>query len=135
MLRAFFFCFFLFGGVLHAGGENWARFRGPNGQGHSSEKGLPSKWAEKDYLWTVTLPEMGFSSPVIWGDKVFVTCATKDNSKGWIIAYDTADGNELWKKEYQFKPAKMSYRNSLAAGTPAVDEKYVYVFWTVYVRF
>ena len=124
-----FFSLLLFTCVLPAAGENWARFRGPNGQGHSSEKGLPVKWTENDYLWTVKLPGMGFSSPVIWGEKVFITCATENNNNASLMAYHTADGKELWQKQYKFKPAKMHDLNSIAASTPAVDEKHVYVLW------
>ena len=109
--------------------ENWTRFRGPNGQGHSPEKDLPVTWTENDYLWTVKLPGMGYSSPVIWGEKVFITCATKDNSKAWLLAYHTGTGEELWKRQYQFQPAKMDSVNSLAASTPAVDEEHVYALW------
>jgi len=112
---------------VHA--ENWPRFRGPNGQGHSLEKDLPVTWTENEYLWTVSLPGMGYSSPVIWGEKVFITCATKDNSKAWLLAYHTGTGRELWKQTYQFQPAKMDRVNSLAASTPAVDEEHVYALW------
>jgi outer membrane protein assembly factor BamB len=87
------------------------------------------KWTENDYLWIAKLPGMGHSSPVIWGDKVFVTCATKDNSDASLIAYRTKDGKELWRRQYEFEPARMNALNSIAASTPAVDEERVYSLW------
>ena len=128
ILPKLFFVLLIFN-CVYAQAENWTRFRGPNGQGHSLEKDLPVKWTRNDYLWTVKLPGMGCSSPVIFGEKVFITCATKDNSKAWIIAYHTTNGKELWKQQYQFQPPRMNSLNSLAASTPAVDEKHVYAIW------
>jgi outer membrane protein assembly factor BamB len=123
------FLFFVFSICGLTNAENWARFRGPNGQGHSLEKGLPVKWSTEDYLWTVELAGMGHSSPVIYGQKVFITSATKDNSTMWLAAYNTGDGKELWSKEYKVRPAKMNRLNSAAASTPAVDDKCIYSLW------
>lgn len=110
-------------------GENWSRFRGPNGQGHSVEKDLPASWSESDYLWVAQPEGVGYSSPVVWGDKVIVTSASKDNSVGWVWCYDAEKGGELWKKEYKFTPLRMHGLNSLSGSTPALDEKHVYSLW------
>lgn len=110
-------------------GENWDRFRGPNGQGLSVEKNLPVSWSESDYSWVIKLSGKGYSSPVVWGDKVFITSASEDNSKGWLAAYNVATGKELWKKDYSFTPLKMHKLNSLAASTPALDGKHIYSIW------
>ena len=118
--------FFVLAVCSTVNGENWSRFRGPNGQGHSSEKGISVKWSEEDYLWKVELTGIGHSSPVIYGQKVFITSTTKDNSTTWLAAYNTGDGKELWSKEYQLKPTKMHRLNSAAASTPAVDDKHIY---------
>ena len=128
-LHKSFLVLILAGLALCANAENWTRFRGPNGQGHSPEKDLPTKWGTNDYLWEVTLPAAGSSSPVIWEDKLFITCAAKDNRTAHLIAYNTADGKELWKKTYPIEPLKMNRLNSIAAGTPTVDEKHVYALW------
>lgn len=53
--------------------EGWTRFRGPNGSGVAEAAELPVQWTEKDYNWRVKLPGVGHSSPVVWGEKVFVT--------------------------------------------------------------
>src|SRR5262249_49083450 len=66
----------LAGGIRAA---EWSQFRGPNGTGGSEEKQLASTWdAKKDVRWKVEVPGFGWSSPVVWGDKVFVTTAVSD---------------------------------------------------------
>src|SRR5437588_5000880 len=58
--------------------ENWPCFRGPTGQGISSEKGLPLTWSLKENLaWQVEVPGVGWSSPVVWGNRLFLTTATE----------------------------------------------------------
>ena len=57
--------------------ENWPQFRGPTGQGVSSEKDLPLKWSvTENVAWKTELPGESWSSPVVWGERVFVTTAT-----------------------------------------------------------
>ena len=53
--------------------ENWPQWRGPEGTGHSPEKGLPERWSPETFAWKVPLLGVGVSSPVVWGDRVFVT--------------------------------------------------------------
>ncbi len=98
----------------------WPRFRGPNGQGISDAKTIPVKWAESDYNWKIELPGTGPSSPVVWDDKVFVTCADQNAPKGILVAVDATTGRILWKKEYSLSSSKMNKLNSYATGTPAL---------------
>jgi outer membrane protein assembly factor BamB len=66
--------------VAHA--ANWPGFRGPNGSAVSDEPSLPSEWGkDKNVAWKVAIPGYGWSSPVVWGDKVFVTTAVSDKQK------------------------------------------------------
>jgi len=109
--------------------ENWPRFRGPNGQGISGEKGIPIKWSENNLVWKTELAGTGPSSPVIWNDKVFVTFADEEINQCILMAVDTSDGVVLWQKQYTLKPAEMNDLNSPAASTPAVDGDGVYAIW------
>jgi len=60
---------------LHATASDWRQFRGPNGQGISSDKNVPLVWGEtKNLKWKAPLPGPGSSSPIVCGDKIFVTC-------------------------------------------------------------
>ena len=113
----------------HASAQEWTRFRGPNGQGHSNAKNVPVKWTQSDYLWTADLPGTGHSSPVIWGDKLFITCCDQKQAKASVLALSTADGKTLWKKDYQLADSRMNALNSYAASTPAVDKDRIFVIW------
>ncbi|MEA3224983.1 MAG: PQQ-binding-like beta-propeller repeat protein [Planctomycetota bacterium] len=107
----------------------WPRFRGPNGQGISDAKAIPAKWTQSDYRWKIKLPGDGPSSPVVWDEKVFVTCADKSVAKGILVAVDGGTGKTLWKKEYALSRFKMSNLNSYAAGTPALADDRIYILW------
>jgi outer membrane protein assembly factor BamB len=112
-----------------ASGENWPRFRGPNGQGIAASGTFPAQWSDEDYNWKVELPGGGHSSPVVWGDKVFVTCADDTTRQGRILCLNAADGRELWRKEFSLNRLTMNALNSYASATPALDDEHVYLFW------
>jgi outer membrane protein assembly factor BamB len=115
--------------VSVAQGQEWTRFRGPNGQGISYAETIPVKWAEKDYNWKVQLPGVGHSSPVIWGDKVFLTCGDQKAGRGMLLALRVLDGTVLWQKEYTLTKYRMNSSNSYATGSPSVDGEHVYALW------
>jgi len=107
----------------------WNRFRGPNGSGVSDAKGLPTTWTAADYRWTVSLPGEGVSSPVVWGDKLFVTAADDEKLTRSLLCYSTSDGKLLWSRQESFTAEKKHRQNSYATNTPAVDGDRVYAFW------
>jgi len=111
-------------------GQEWTRFRGPNGQGISDAKTIPVKWTEKDYNWKVELPGGGHSSPVLWGDKIFVTSGDQQAEHSVLLALNTSDGTVMWQKEYAISKYRPNKLNSFATATPAVDADHVYVLWT-----
>ncbi len=115
--------------VTVAQGQQWSRFRGPNGQGISNVKGIPAKWTDKDYAWKIELAGMGHSSPVVWAGKVFITSADQKNARGFVQALRVTDGKELWKKEYARKSYRMNRDNSYAVATPCLDADRIYVLW------
>ena len=110
-------------------GQEWTRFRGPNGQGISDAKTIPVKWTEKDYNWKVKLPAGGHGSPVLWGDKVFVTCEDPETTGGIFLALNISDGRTLWQKKYKLTQYRFHNDNSYATSTPVVDAERVYVLW------
>ena len=109
--------------------ENWPRFRGPNGQGLSDAEGIPTKWSQADYAWKVALPGGGHGSPVVWEDKVFVTCADEKSRRGVLLCLNGADGSERWRREQDLTKYPINSLNSYASPTPAVDADCVYVLW------
>ncbi len=109
--------------------ENWAQFRGPNGAGISTEKGLPVKWTAKDYKWQVKLPGIGHSSPIVWEDRVIVTSAVNKGEKRFIECYHADTGKPVWSKELGGNTHHKHGLNSFASSTPVTDGKMVYVSW------
>jgi outer membrane protein assembly factor BamB len=87
------------------------------------------EWTEKDYRWKVTLPGIGHGSPVIWDDRLFVTSGDEQTGTRWLQCRRTSDGSELWSRQFPSVTYKKHLRNSYASGTPAVDERHVYVCW------
>ena len=112
--------------ISSAVADNWPRFRGPNGTGITQAAGIPSTWSEKDMAWKVKLPGTGHSSPVIWEDTVYVTCADEKAHIFSLLALRSSDGSTLWKRDYAFKPLRLHAMNNHAVSTPAVDERGVY---------
>jgi len=108
----------------------WTRFRGPDGAGISPATGIPVKWTEQDYRWKAKLPGQGHSSPVLWGDKVFITSADKDTYQRIVVCLKAADGTVAWEKRFESAQTVVTPANSLASSTPAVDADHVYVYWT-----
>ena len=109
--------------------ENWAQFRGPNGAGISTQKGIPIKWTAKDYAWQVKLPGTGHSSPIVWEDRVVVTSAANKGEKRFIECYHTKTGKSIWSNELGGTTHPKHGLNSFASATPVTDGKKVYVSW------
>lgn len=109
--------------------QNWPCFRGPNGDGTSSEINLPLKWdSVTNVQWKVPVPGTGHSSPVIWNDRLFLTTAFISSQEKVLLCYNIKDGRLLWQKSVlkgQFE--KKHDNNTYASGTPATDGKLVYV--------
>lgn len=108
--------------------ENWTRFRGPNGQGISSETGLPVKWSSDENIdWKTSIPGKGWSSPVVYGNQIFLTTATEDGVSCRIVCVNREDGTITWNKEvHRQKTGPMRRQNSFATPTPVTDGKRVY---------
>jgi outer membrane protein assembly factor BamB len=110
-------------------GEEWNRFRGPNGSGVSHAVGIPVSWTEREYRFQIELPGTGNSSPVIWQQRLFVTAADIKQSQRYLLCYSTSDGKLLWQKSFPFEVEKKHAKNSFASNTPACDAQRVYAIW------
>jgi outer membrane protein assembly factor BamB len=111
------------------GAQEWTRFRGPNGTGVSAATGIPLQWTEKDFNWKIPLAGLGHSSPVLWGQRIFLSAGDTKTGQRLVLCVDATNGKLLWKQEYEGKRYKMHLRNSVATATPAVDDERVYVCW------
>ena len=108
--------------------ENWTRFRGPNGQGISSEVDLPVTWsATKNIEWKTSIPGKGWSSPIVYKDRIYLTTATEDGVSCHIVCVDRRNGTVSWDKEVHLqKTGPMRRQNSFATPTPVTDGKRIY---------
>jgi len=109
---------------------SWNRFRGPNGSGVSDAKTVPIRWTEKDYNWKIRLSGPGHSSPVIWDERIFVTCGDPATALRTLICIDAATGRTLWKHEEPSTTYGQHRDNSYATATPAVDSAGVVITWS-----
>jgi len=113
--------------------ENWARFRGPNGQGVSKATGLPVEWSEEENIvWKTDIPGESWSSPIVWGDYIFVTTATDEGKNCHVIAVDRKTGNIRWNKIVFAQEAEQNKHamNTYATPTPVTDGKTVYAVFS-----
>ena len=110
--------------------SDWPQFRGPTGQGVSDEQGLPLTWSEtKNVRWKVAIPGRGWSSPVVQGDRIWLTTATEEGKSLRAISVDRNTGAIVQNVEvFRLKSAKLANpKNSLASPTPIVEGDRVYV--------
>jgi outer membrane protein assembly factor BamB len=128
-------------------GDNWPGWRGPTGMGQTDEKGLPLTWGgakSENVLWKVPLypsekvrRDQNQSSPIVWGDAVFVTlsywpqgAAEKDYPEHHVVCYGAADGKLRWDTTVPAGPWKLTdLRGGYTAPTPASDGRHVFVIF------
>jgi outer membrane protein assembly factor BamB len=115
--------------------RNWPMFRGPGGLGVSSAKNVPIQWDGKTgegISWKVPVPLPGRSSPIIWGNRVFLTGATKDARA--VFCFDAGTGKLLWQQAVSVKASGQTGEPSeftgFAAPTPATDGLRVYAIFS-----
>ena len=109
--------------------QEWTRFRGPNGSGVSNAT-LPATWTDKDVVFSVPLPGIGHSSPVVRGGKLFLQSANAETAQQHVVCLDSRTGEQRWQRDFEIAPYHIHVRNSFASVTPAVDEHHVYVAWS-----
>ncbi len=112
--------------------ENWPQFRGPTGLGYSTEKDLPVKWDVKtgeNIAWKAPMPkgDSQYASPIVWGDRVFVTGVANAPLKHWVMCFSLTDGKQLWETPVEPGPLKLTdLRGGYGAPTPCTDGARVY---------
>jgi outer membrane protein assembly factor BamB len=127
-------------------GAEWPGFRGPTLDGVSTERGLPVKWGpEENIVWKLKLPGAGSSSPVVWQDRVFLTCfsgygvpggekAELADLRRHLLCIDRTTGKVLWQKDVPAKLPESPYskqngEHGYSTSTPVTDGERVYVFF------
>ena len=135
--------------LLPAAGNDWPRFLGPTGAAMVAESKVPLTWSDTENLrWKATLPGPGASSPIVMGEKVFVTCWTGYGDKPGVgtppgdmrqlvrhlICLSRADGKILWDAKVPSAAPEDPFtgfitEHGYATSTPVSDGERVYVFF------
>ena len=118
-----------------AAGDTWPQFRGPHGTGVSDSTGLPITWSEKkNVVWKTPIHDKGWSSPVVWGDQVWLTTARENGTEMFALCIDRSTGRVVrdLKVFSVEKPEFCHPANSYASPTPAIEEGRVYVSFGTY---
>src|SRR2546423_2827117 len=104
--------------------DNWPEWRGPQGTGICTETNLPSVWGTNQNIrWKTALPEPGNSTPVVWGNRVFVTQAI--GNRRTLMCCDRADGKVVWQSGVAAEKEPTHATNPYCSGSPATDGKRV----------
>ena len=112
--------------------RNWPAFRGPGGLGRTESTGFPTEWnveTGENIRWTATVPRPGFGSPIVWGDRLYVTGA--DTEAREVYCYDADRGELLWRRDVPDLPGEplevpdLDEETGLAPLTPATDGTHV----------
>ncbi|MEX2215308.1 MAG: PQQ-binding-like beta-propeller repeat protein [Phycisphaeraceae bacterium] len=110
--------------------ESWPAWRGDGeGSGRAVNADIPVQWSkDKNVRWRIELPERGNSTPVIWGDRIFVTQAIEKDKWRGLMCFSRADGKLLWKSGLTYdKPERTHRTNPYCSASPATDGKLVFV--------
>jgi len=107
----------------------WPGWRGPHGDGVSEETDVPIRWSQtENVLWKTPIPGKGHSSPIAWGDRLFVTTADRDRKERILLCLGRQDGKVLWQKVVLVAPLEqINSLNSYASSTPVTDGQHVWV--------
>jgi outer membrane protein assembly factor BamB len=114
--------------VLPTASGEWPEFRGPTGQGHSTERGLPVEWGEsRNVLWKTPVAGSGWSSPVVGAGRIWLTAAVGPSLR--VLSFDASTGREIVNVEVfrVERPGAIHQKNSRASPTPILDGERVYV--------
>ncbi|HEX5106080.1 MAG TPA: PQQ-binding-like beta-propeller repeat protein [Pirellulaceae bacterium] len=110
---------------------NWPGWRGPKGDGSSPETNLPTTWngtTGENVVWKTAIPGTGHSSPIVWGERIFVVSCLPDSGDRVLLSLDRKTGAVLWQQTVLKAPLEKKHTlNSYASGTPATDGRLVYV--------
>ncbi len=110
------------------GGRYWPRWRGPSGQGVVEDGDYPDTWSDTtNVLWKTAVPGGGHSSPIVWGDRIFLTTSQNRGRRVSILSFRRSDGELLWETDApEGRPEYTHGKNSPASATATTDGERVY---------
>ena len=117
--------------TVSAHAANWPAWRGPHYDGTCDETGLPTTWSvpeKKNIAWSVELPDRGNSTPIVWGEKVFITQYIAKENRRELRCFDTKTGAQLWASGITFTDTEPTHAtNPHCSGAPAADGERIIV--------
>ena len=107
---------------------DWPWWRGPASDGHSTDSNVPTTWSKTEHvLWKASIPGRGHSSPIVCGDRIFVTTTDEDAKQQLLLCFDRKTGSELWRRVvHEGGLMHVQEKNSYSSATPAFDGTAVY---------
>ena len=114
--------------VAGEGARFWPRWRGPSGQGLVSPGKYANTWSPtRNVKWKVRVPGEGNSSPIVWGDRLYLTTAQNGGAKLTLVAFNRADGKQVWESPIPQNGIEYVHqKNGHASSTPVTDGKLIY---------
>jgi outer membrane protein assembly factor BamB len=114
--------------VAGEGAKFWPRWRGPSGQGLVSAGKYANTWSPASNIkWRVPVPGTGNSSPIVWGDRIYLTTSQDYGRKLSMVAFNRSDGKQLWETFIaQDGIEHVHQKNGHASATPVTDGKTIY---------
>ena len=112
--------------------ESWPQFRGPAGDGVAASRNLPVSWSEDENIdWRTEIHGIGWSSPVIYGEQIWLTTAAQDGTELSVLCLDKDSGKVLLdQKLFDIAEPQFAHKfNSYASPTPVIEKGRVYVTW------
>ena len=119
--------------VGNAFADDWPGWRGPQSNGVSAESNPPTVWSGKENIaWRSVVPGVGHSSPIVVGDRVFLTACETESQSRLVICFDRATGDRLWQTVVAESPIEQMHRkNTPASSTPASDGEIIVATFAV----
>ena len=109
---------------------NWPTWRGPAGDGIATESNAPTNWSPQDQVrWKVDLPEPGNSTPIIWGQRVFLTQPMNAGKQRTIICFDRLSGEKLWQEGVDAVEMEPTHRTNPYCSPSAVTDGEHVIAW------
>src|SRR3989337_1324069 len=113
--------------VAGEGAKYWPRWRGPSGQGQVPGGQYTDKWSATTGVWKVTVPGRGNSSPIVWGDRIFLTAGYGNGERLSMLAFSRADGKKLWETFIPQNGVENPHaKNGYASATATTDGELIY---------
>jgi outer membrane protein assembly factor BamB len=121
-----------FGAAAAHADFNWPRWRGPEQNGHSGDTKLPVKWSNDNVRWKTALPGIGQSSPIIWGDRMFLTSYLEKGAERLVFCIDRKTGQIVWQQSaWRGKPEPSHILNGWASASCVTDGQIVVAFFGI----